>query len=361
MSDWRGGGATRRWIALGLVAVLLAAGALAAVVAWPSIVQRLSEGPDSGTAQPVSAIVVGDASTGCTAASGCGPDSWVGRAAEELGWSVRYLPGRGYIAGIPDDRFSDARLQVGGLQPDVVIIAGGDADSKTRSSTVARAVESTASGFAEILPTGVVIVMPPYSAAGSPAVSRRNAEAIAAGARAGGALLVTLPSDPAVEPDAAATAAAAAITAALDPEGGPVAAAATAVPDPECTPETEPLGQRLPAPEDIDVAVLNAGAEDGSATTTSQDLAERGFVISRVANDPAGRLDDAAAEVRFGPKGKAAARRLAAEFPDVVLVRDDRTDRSLDLALGPGYEGLAPVEEVEQALARQVKVPGSCS
>ena len=85
------------------------------------------------------------------------------------------------------------------------------------------------------------------------------------------------------------------------------------------------------------VNVYNATERAGLAARTASALAKQGFVRGEVTNDPLGKTVTGSAEVRHGAKGLAQARLVAARVKGARLVRDDRTDDSVDLVLGTGF------------------------
>ena len=97
-------------------------------------------------------------------------------------------------------------------------------------------------------------------------------------------------------------------------------------------------------PEQVKVNVYNASDRSGLAGSVSKGLAERGFVIVKVANDPTDRKAPAVAEVRYGQSGVAQAKLVASALPKgTKLVNDKRKAATVDVALGAKYTRLAPV------------------
>jgi hypothetical protein len=107
----------------------------------------------------------------------------------------------------------------------------------------------------------------------------------------------------------------------------------------------------LPSPAAITVDVFNATDRQGLAKTTAKQLEQRGFRIGDIANDPVGDPITVTAEVRYGPKGKSQAKVVAAQVPESKLVNDKRADKSVSLALGDAFDGLATPEAAASALA----------
>ena len=105
-----------------------------------------------------------------------------------------------------------------------------------------------------------------------------------------------------------------------------------------------PYDPNVATPENTKVNVYNASSRNGLAGSVAKSLAERGFVIGRVANDPSNRKAPKIAEIRFGPDGAPQARLLRATLPKgTVLFNDKRKGATTDVAVGPKYTTLAPV------------------
>ena len=71
-----------------------------------------------------------------------------------------------------------------------------------------------------------------------------------------------------------------------------------------------PYDPNAVTPENTKVNVYNASSRNGLAGSVSKSLAERGFVIGKVANDPSNRKPPKVAEIRYGPTGEAHAKLL---------------------------------------------------
>ncbi len=118
------------------------------------------------------------------------------------------------------------------------------------------------------------------------------------------------------------------------------------------SPSSSPKASKPPPdPSSITVDVYNSTDVQGLAGKTAGQLENRGFQIGDVANDPLGQPITGTAEVRYGKKGKANAKVVAAQVVDSTLVNDKRADRSVALALGEKFDGLATPAEVEAALS----------
>ncbi len=105
-----------------------------------------------------------------------------------------------------------------------------------------------------------------------------------------------------------------------------------------------PYDPKAVTPENTKVNVYNASSRNGLAGSVAKSLAERGFVIGKVANDPSNRKAPAVAEIRYGPTGEAHAKLLRTALPKgTALFKDKRKTVVVDLAVGPKYTSLAPV------------------
>jgi hypothetical protein len=97
---------------------------------------------------------------------------------------------------------------------------------------------------------------------------------------------------------------------------------------------------RKVAPSQVHVNVYNASKRNGLAKKVSGELRLQGFLTGKVANDPLHATLTTPAQVRYGPKGKAAAQLVASEVAGSKLVPDKRKDASVDLVLGASYSKL---------------------
>ena len=95
-------------------------------------------------------------------------------------------------------------------------------------------------------------------------------------------------------------------------------------PEPAAQTSSETAKVPVVPAEKVKVNVYNATSRAGLASDTANALKRRGFRIGKVANDPTNRKVTGEAEVRHGPKGKAAARTVGAQVGDVVYVPDRR-------------------------------------
>lgn len=107
----------------------------------------------------------------------------------------------------------------------------------------------------------------------------------------------------------------------------------------------------LPAPANVKVNVYNATGTSGLAGKTAKELGSRNFKVVKVANDPRNKKIAGIAQIRYGTKGEESAQVLLFQAPGAELVNDGRKGKSVDLAMGEAFAGLAPVEEVAAQMA----------
>ena len=138
--------------------------------------------------------------------------------------------------------------------------------------------------------------------------------------------------------------------------------AATSPPKPNQLPQ-EPIGKMLPRsgldqtapvpPQDVQVRVLNGNGESRQASLISDELGNLGFAKGgEPSNDPVYPNQDLVChgQIRFGGAGVNAARTLSLMAPCAQLVRDERQDASLDLALGTKFDDIKTSSEAKQVL-----------
>lgn len=111
---------------------------------------------------------------------------------------------------------------------------------------------------------------------------------------------------------------------------------------------TEPI-----APSAVRVTVLNGAEQRGQATLITATLEELGFSqVGEPSNDPLYPESnlDCRGQIRFGPNGAGAARTLSLIEPCVQLVRDNRQDASIDLAIGSQFDDLSANADGRKAI-----------
>lgn len=140
--------------------------------------------------------------------------------------------------------------------------------------------------------------------------------------------------------------------------------AAVCNPPPEPTDQARPvLGEQLPrstmvhvAPAklaDTKVRVLNASGRGGQASDVANALHDLGFAQPTAANDPIydGTRLVCQGQIRFGEAGQAGAAAVWLVAPCTELFRDNRSDDSVDLALGTDFTTLAHSDDIDAVLA----------
>lgn len=106
-------------------------------------------------------------------------------------------------------------------------------------------------------------------------------------------------------------------------------------------------------PNKVAVQVLNAGDARGQASLTTEALRQFGFEqVAPPDNDPAyeGRTANCRGQLRYGENGMSAARTVSLVDPCVELIRDNRKDASVDLAIGTSFGDVTPRPEARRIL-----------
>jgi hypothetical protein len=100
------------------------------------------------------------------------------------------------------------------------------------------------------------------------------------------------------------------------------------------------------------IRVLNASGRAGQAANVAGALRDLGFAQPTAANDPiyAHTRLNCQGQIRFGA-GQAAAAAVWLVAPCTELLRDDRTDDSVDLAVGTDFTTLMHSDDIDAALA----------
>lgn len=122
-------------------------------------------------------------------------------------------------------------------------------------------------------------------------------------------------------------------------QGSTTTATSCLTPSPKASKTAKPKVTAV-SPRRVGVNVYNATARQGLASSVATQLAARGFVVRKVANDPLKKVVTAPAEIRHGPKGGPYAVTVAAQVEGAVQVLDRRPNASVDLVLGSGYQAL---------------------
>ncbi|WP_182347632.1 envelope integrity protein Cei [Tomitella gaofuii] len=157
-------------------------------------------------------------------------------------------------------------------------------------------------------------------------------------------------------------------TVAFNTDGKDAAAAACNPPDPGGA----PLGHKAdgslrdvdPAPlADTRIRVFNANGQSGQAAHVAAGLSDIGFhpaADNAVANDPVylNQTLQCQGQIRYGENGAATASALWLVVPCAELIRDDRTDATVDLALGTLFHDLSTNSDAEAVLKALRVAPG---
>jgi hypothetical protein len=104
---------------------------------------------------------------------------------------------------------------------------------------------------------------------------------------------------------------------------------------------------------DTKIRVLNASGRGGQAADVAGALHDLGFAQPTAANDPiyANTRLNCQGQLRFGDAGEAGAAAVWLVAPCTELLRDDRADDSVDLALGTEFNTLAHSDDIDAVLA----------
>ncbi|MFZ1578139.1 MAG: LytR C-terminal domain-containing protein [Nostocoides sp.] len=100
--------------------------------------------------------------------------------------------------------------------------------------------------------------------------------------------------------------------------------------------------QPIAKPSTVIVNVYNATDTVGLAAGVARSMRERGYEVGEIDNDPLEKSIKGVAEIRYGDSGRAAARSVRLAVRDAKLINDKRTDETVDLVIGDGYEKLSP-------------------
>jgi hypothetical protein len=113
------------------------------------------------------------------------------------------------------------------------------------------------------------------------------------------------------------------------------------------------LDRTVPSPpSQVLVRVMNASTKKGAARVVTENLRELGFAqVAEPANDPLyGETMTCRSQIRFGQQGTSAARTLSLLDPCAELIRDERKDATVDVAIGGEFDSLRPNAQARTAL-----------
>ncbi|HEX8864392.1 MAG TPA: envelope integrity protein Cei [Lentzea sp.] len=146
---------------------------------------------------------------------------------------------------------------------------------------------------------------------------------------------------------------------------GHVAGSTTGAPDPGATSTAPPpplgtvlehdaLDRTSPVPVgEVNFKVINASTQRNHAKTIATQLTELGLKqAADPGNDPIYPAQDmnCRGQIRFGAPGSSAARTLSLLEPCLELVRDDRQDATVDVALGKKFDEVKPNSDARKIL-----------
>ena len=108
------------------------------------------------------------------------------------------------------------------------------------------------------------------------------------------------------------------------------------------------------------VRVFNANGQSGQAAQVAAQLSDMGFAPApdnQVANDPVYTTQNlqCQGQIRYGTAGEAAANTAWLVMPCAELIRDGRTDNTVDIALGTLFNDLSPNADAD-ALLKSLRV-----
>lgn len=127
---------------------------------------------------------------------------------------------------------------------------------------------------------------------------------------------------------------------------------------PSCTPAAKPsptpTGRPapLPQPAGVTMNVYNATPKGGLAKSTADELAKRGFKVSKFGNapDPYDKKVTQTALIVAGPAGEAAAREAGTQVAgSTVKIDPKRTGKTVDLMIGTGFTALSTPADAAKA------------
>ena len=104
---------------------------------------------------------------------------------------------------------------------------------------------------------------------------------------------------------------------------------------------------------DTKIRVLNASGQGGQAAEVAGELRDLGFAEPAAANDPvyANARLECQGQIRFGPSGRAAAAAVWLVAPCTELFQDQRSDDTVDLAIGTEFSELTHSDDIDAVLA----------
>ncbi len=120
--------------------------------------------------------------------------------------------------------------------------------------------------------------------------------------------------------------------------------------EPSCSVATNTV---VPRPAEVNVDVLNSTDRNHLARNVGSIMTKRGFHVTGVGNDDPNVVVNGVAEIRYGPKGSAAATLLSFYLPGARLIPVERSDSDVVVSLGLKYTAVATTATVAQKLKQQ--------
>ena len=104
---------------------------------------------------------------------------------------------------------------------------------------------------------------------------------------------------------------------------------------------------------DTKIHVLNASGQGGQAAEVAGELRDLGFAEPAATNDTlyANTRLECQGQIRFGPSGRAAAAAVWLVAPCTELFQDQRSDGTVDLAIGTEFSQLTHSDDIDAVLA----------
>ena len=104
---------------------------------------------------------------------------------------------------------------------------------------------------------------------------------------------------------------------------------------------------------DAKIRVLNASGQGGQAAEVAGELRDLGFAEPAATNDTlyAKTRLECQGQIRFGPSGRAAAAAVWLVAPCTELFQDQRSDATVDLAIGTEFTQLTHSDDIDAVLA----------
>jgi LytR cell envelope-related transcriptional attenuator len=104
---------------------------------------------------------------------------------------------------------------------------------------------------------------------------------------------------------------------------------------------------------DAKIRVLNASGQGGQAGEVAGELRDLGFAEPAATNDTvyANTRLECQGQIRFGPSGRAAAAAVWLVAPCTELFQDQRSDATVDLAIGTEFSELTHSDDIDAVLA----------